>query len=274
MYDNYIFDLYGTLADIRTNEEKPYLWRKMSELYTSLGAAYTASGLRTGFRRLEREYAGRMEGEAGRTEQEDLLAEPDLTEVFRGLFLEKAVACDRETARMTAIFFRALSRKMLRVYDGVKETLGELRRRGGRLYLLSNAQSDFTRPELELLGLADCFDGILISSEEGCKKPCAAFFARLLERYGLDPARSIMVGNDEFSDIAGAVGMGMDSLYLHTATSPQPQGKYRPTYCVMDGDWGKVAEILLSEKHTAACVDAQRPDRQHRRDVLVGDMRN
>lgn len=42
----------------------------------------------------------------------------------------------------------------------------------------------------------------------------------------------------------------------------------------MDGDWGKVAEILLSEKHTAACVDAKRPDRQHRRDVLVGDMRN
>lgn len=89
MYDNYIFDLYGTLADIRTNEEKPYLWRKMSELYTSLGAAYTASGLRTGFRRLEREYAGRMRGEARGSEQEDLLAEPDLTEVFRGLFLER-----------------------------------------------------------------------------------------------------------------------------------------------------------------------------------------
>ena len=117
MYDNYIFDLYGTLADIRTNEEKPYLWRKMSELYTSLGAAYTASGLRSGFRRLEREYAGRMGGGAGGAEQEDLLAEPDLTEVFRGLFLEKAVACDRETARMTAIFFRALSRQMLRVLE-------------------------------------------------------------------------------------------------------------------------------------------------------------
>ena len=43
MYDNYIFDLYGTLADIRTDEEKPYVWEKMGELYGSMGAAYTLS---------------------------------------------------------------------------------------------------------------------------------------------------------------------------------------------------------------------------------------
>lgn len=249
MYDNYIFDLYGTLVDIRTNEEKPYLWRKMSEFYTSLGASYTPSQLRNGFRRLEGELAGRMGSGPQALGQKDVLVEPNLTEVFQGLFLEKGVPCHWQTARVTAVFFRTLSRQALRVYDGVKETLGELRRRGGRVYLLSNAQSDFTRPELELLGLADCFDGILLSSEEGCKKPCAAFFQRLLERYGLDPARSIMVGNDEFSDIAGAAGMGMDSLYLHTATSPRPQGKYKPTYCVMDGDWGKAGVILLSEEN-------------------------
>ena len=27
-YENYIFDLYGTLVDIRTNEKKTYLWQK------------------------------------------------------------------------------------------------------------------------------------------------------------------------------------------------------------------------------------------------------
>ena len=30
MYQNYIFDLYGTLVDIHTNEKKAYLWKKMS----------------------------------------------------------------------------------------------------------------------------------------------------------------------------------------------------------------------------------------------------
>lgn len=30
MYKNYIFDLYGTLLDIHTNESKKYLWEKMT----------------------------------------------------------------------------------------------------------------------------------------------------------------------------------------------------------------------------------------------------
>lgn len=248
MYNNYVFDLYGTLADIRTNEKKPYLWRKMSELYTSLGASYTSPELRRAFRRLERESVCRMQKEAEESGRRDVLVEPDLTEVFRRLFQEKGVDCSRQMAQMAAIFFRALSRQLLTVYDGVKETLKELRGRGKRLYLLSNAQSDFTRPELQMLGLAEYFDGILISSEEGCKKPCAAFFRRLPERYGLNPAESLMVGNEEDSDIAGACEMGMDSLYIHTAISSRPRGRYKPTYCVMDGDWKKVARILLEER--------------------------
>ena len=40
MYKNYLFDLYGTLVDINTNEWKSYLWKKMAELYGFEGAFY------------------------------------------------------------------------------------------------------------------------------------------------------------------------------------------------------------------------------------------
>ena len=60
MYQNYIFDFYGTLADIRTDEEKPYLWQKMSEIYGAMGAGYGPAELRQTFRRLEREEAERL----------------------------------------------------------------------------------------------------------------------------------------------------------------------------------------------------------------------
>lgn len=246
MYDNYIFDLYGTLVDIRTNEEKAYLWQKMSELYSSLGAAYAPGELRREFRCLEKKELRRLQD--GYADRPDVLAELELTKIFQALFREKNVPCDRQTAGMMAIFFRTLSRKFLRVYDGVEDTLQELRGRGKHLYLLSNAQSDFTRPELEMLGLAKYFDSILISSEEGCRKPCPAFFHRLLERYELDPFRCLMVGNDEYSDIGGAASVGMDSLYIHTSTSSQPQGRYKPVYCVMDGDWAKAADFLLGRR--------------------------
>lgn len=245
MYDNYVFDLYGTLMEVYTDENADRLWMTMCDCYSAFGAVYDWKGLKERFRQIETEETERMQRSIVGSDQRRMLVEPDLTRVFQELFREKGVACNWQMARQTATFFRILSRRSIRIYDGVKETLQELRRKGKGVYLLSNAQSDFTRPELEMLGLADCFDGILISSEEGCKKPCQAFFRRLLERYDLNPASCLMVGNDMESDIAGAANAGMDSLYIHTATSSHHEGRYKPTYCVMDGDWKKVADILL-----------------------------
>ena len=49
MYQNYIFDLYGTLVDIQTNEKKAYLWKKMSLFFGMKGAAYEPKELRTAY---------------------------------------------------------------------------------------------------------------------------------------------------------------------------------------------------------------------------------
>ncbi len=173
-------------------------------------------------------------------------AEPDLTKVFAMLYREKKVECDAARARMTAVTFRALSRKFIRAYEGVEDLLGELRRRGRGVYLLSNAQTDFTRPEINMLGLTGYFDGIFISSEQGCKKPSPLFFEKLLTRFGLNPAESIMIGNDESADIAGANHVGMDSLYIHTAISPKEYGRVKATYRVMDGDFRKIRKLILN----------------------------
>ncbi|MCM1542730.1 MAG: HAD family hydrolase [Blautia sp.] len=270
MYRNYVFDFYGTLADVCTDEGAPELWEKMSEIYGALGAVYGARELQGEFRRLEREererrFEGYCHGESGsedvrlfardglqvsggerdRLKTEDV--EPDLTKVFGLLYHGKNVFCDAAQARMTAIVFRALSRKFLRVYDGVEEFLEKLRKRGKRVYLLSNAQADFTRPEIEMLGLAHYFDGIMLSSEQGCKKPSPVFFRRLLEQYGLEPSESIMIGNDEAADIAGARNVGMDTLYIHTEISPKEYGNVLATYRVMDGDFRKIGGLILKE---------------------------
>lgn len=236
MYQNYIFDFYGTLADIRTDEEKPFLWKKMSEIYSAYGAAYEAAELQQVFRRLEREVQEGIGGEE---------AEPDLTQVFALLYQRKGIPCDLVQAKMTAVTFRALSREFIAVYDGVTELLAKLRSRGRGVYLLSNAQTDFTRPEIRMLGLTDYFDGIFISAEQGCKKPSAAFFEKLLQEFRLDPRESIMIGNDESADIAGARRVGMDSLYIHTAISPKEYGKIEATYRVMDGDFRRIQDLIL-----------------------------
>ena len=234
MYQNFIFDLYGTLLDIRTNEDKVYLWKKMSEIYSAMGAAYSGRELKEAFRKLERELSETLP-ENG---------ELDLRPVFSGLFHQKGIICNEQTIINIAVVFRTLSRNRLQVYEGVTETLQMLKENGKGIYLLSNAQTDFTRPELRMTGLESWFDGILISSEAGYKKPGREFFDCLFESFHLLPEECLMVGNDEFSDIAGAVSAGMDSLYIHTEISPQEPVKGMATYSVMDGDWKKVQKIM------------------------------
>lgn len=45
MYKNYVFDLYGTLIDINTDEWSIELWEKMAVYYGYKGAIYTAEEL-------------------------------------------------------------------------------------------------------------------------------------------------------------------------------------------------------------------------------------
>lgn len=97
-----------------------------------------------------------------------------------------------------------------------------------RLYLLSNAQSSFTIPELWQLGLLDgIFDGIFLSSDFGSRKPAPDFFHGVLSRAGLPVSEVLMVGNDPVADILGADRVGMESHYIHSWQSP-PRGSSLP----------------------------------------------
>ena len=48
-YQNYVFDLYGTLVDIHTDEEQQMLWEKMAMFYGYQGAFYTPAELHDAF---------------------------------------------------------------------------------------------------------------------------------------------------------------------------------------------------------------------------------
>ena len=39
-YDTYVFDLYGTLVDIHTEEDNAFLWEKLCVFYGFYGARY------------------------------------------------------------------------------------------------------------------------------------------------------------------------------------------------------------------------------------------
>lgn len=240
MYENYIFDLYGTLADIHTNENSVYLWRKLTELYASYGAFYEKGELRRAF------FGRCRELEESAAEQ---CAEPDIAEAFLWCYTQKKASVSMETVKNTALFFRILSRKYICLYDGVTELLQTLKKSGKKIYLLSNAQGDFTRPELTLLGIEGYFDGILLSSEEGVRKPGAKFYELLLQRYALQADKSIMIGNDIRADILGARAVGLSTLYIHSNISPREDAAkmgsdFGADYCIWDGDFRRIKGMI------------------------------
>lgn len=238
MYKNYIFDLYGTLVDIRTNENKNYLWDKMTEMFGFYGAFYKKN-------ELKKKYFAYIKEREDERKKEEECPEIDLAQIFYRLFEEKGVSVDDATVAVFMKMFRVVSTKFVRLYDGVIDFMEALKEKDKNIYLLSNAQSNFTRPELSYLGLESYFDGILISSEEGCKKPGKRFYQTVIDRYHLDSKETIMIGNDSIADIQGAYEAGLDSLYIHTEISPECVEDLKSTYTIMDGDFRKVKDLIL-----------------------------
>lgn len=215
-YQHCIFDLYGTLVDIHTDEEAPALWEGLAEYYARRGAVCSPEELRTSFRRLM------AEADAALLRQDACEGYPEIQMelVFQQMFREKGVNADMEEAVRAGLRFRALSTEYVRLYDGAAELLKNLRAHGCGVWLLSNAQHIFTMWELEKLGLSDCFDGIYLSSDYGVKKPDRRFFERLLRERDIPVGRAVMIGNDGVCDIQGGRAVGLHTLYIHSNLSP------------------------------------------------------
>ncbi len=240
MYKNYIFDLYGTLVDINTNEWKSSLWKNMALIYSMGGAEYTPRELKKAYGDYIREEIDSIPDGKYSTNPE-----PEITNVFMRLYTDKGVECSKEIAEYTGRVFRALSIKYIKLYDGVRELFGAIRANGGKIYLLSNAQRIFTEPEILMLGIYDDFDDIIISSDTGCAKPDRMFYEHILKKHNLKRDESIMIGNDYITDIKGSHDAGLDSLYLHTNISPEIKGELYANYIVMSGSLEEARRVLF-----------------------------
>ena len=241
-YRNCIFDLYGTLVDIHTDERLPVLWDKMSTWYCEHGARYTSNELRDAYFLTVRQ----MEGGAVSRPNDAHEAHPEikLELAFQQLFQAKGMDAGLDLAVRTGEQFRRGSLDYIRLYDGAVELLKALRANGQGVWLLSNAQRIFTAYELRTLGIETLFDGIYLSSDYGCKKPDRRFFELLLGEQGIAPESAIMVGNDGVCDIRGARAVGLSTMYIRSNISPVeplPQADH----IIEKMDLRQVQEILM-----------------------------
>ena len=218
-YKDIIFDLYGTLVDIHT-EENEAVWSKTALYFRYHGADYSTAELKEGFNKILKA----REAKAGQSYE--YFPDIPFESIMEELFLKKDVCKNAEFLSVSAAqLFRICSTEYIKLYPNVKEALQLLRDKGCRLWLLSNAQRVFTEYELRALGLLEEFNGVYISSNFGFRKPDIRFFKALIENENLDKNNCIMVGNDRETDIAGAKNAGLATIYMHTNLTPPHQEK-------------------------------------------------
>ncbi|MFC2745606.1 MAG: HAD family hydrolase [Parascardovia denticolens] len=221
-YSYALFDLYGTLVDIRTDEGDPGLWkdfhRYLADRLTGWPGGHAKPPALASASALEEDLKMRQGEELACREASDPSAAPEEIEIDLEPVYRKTLADfgfdlglgydEREIHSLisdAAVFFRRRSRSRLEVFPQAVDLLARLRQEGVMTVLASNAQLLFTEREME--PLKDSFDRIFISSQVGFKKPSPRFFGRILDSLPLSEN-----GPDGFESDQERSGSGSDRL--------------------------------------------------------------
>lgn len=119
--------------------------------------------------------------------------------------------------REAIALFRRRWQEMLRgEFAETAALLQRLKEEGHRLLALTNWAADTWDESLPRLPSLALFEGVLVSGKEGLRKPDAAIFHLLCERYGIEPQGSVFI-DDNRGNVAAAAALGFDALHF---TSP------------------------------------------------------
>ena len=98
---------------------------------------------------------------------------------------------------------------------GAVETLHTLYDRGYRLFVISNTTSPIETPNLlAKTGLVDLFEGVILSTTFGWRKPHPSLFMAAARQMVIDPVNCVYVGNDPARDLVGARQAGLGGAIL------------------------------------------------------------
>jgi putative hydrolase of the HAD superfamily len=142
-------------------------------------------------------------------------------EVWTALY--DTAGCERLAPGLSEeLYALTVSAESWEAFPDTLPTLKALRDRGLRVGVVSDTGFDL-RPAMDQLGLSPFLDTVVMSFEQGVCKPATSVFLTACERLQVDPARTLMVGDNPLTD-SGAVAVGMYVFLLPPPAKTGPRG--------------------------------------------------
>lgn len=225
-----VFDINGTLTDIRTDESLDEVYRVISNFLSYQGIALAPNVVKDLYFQIMKE---QRSSNGMRHPEFDAIA------IFREIVMRHSTDFTRglpsEKLEQLPIFlaevYRAATRLRLQRYPGVADTLCHLQPKY-RLAIVSDGQSAYAIPELNAVGLSGYFDPIIVSGDLGYRKPDERLFAAALDAMKMSPSEVLYVGNDMYRDVYGAQKLGMKTVFFKSNQGVQEKEGVNPDYII------------------------------------------
>jgi putative hydrolase of the HAD superfamily len=218
-----LFDLYGTLIDIETDESLEEIYRGIAHYLTYHGVYLHRWEVRDRYYEIMKQQ---------KVEGGEEYPEIEVEAIWNSFLRQEGIGAPlvrRKLALFLAQLYRAISRKRLQLYPDVKRVLDELHPTY-RMALVSDAQPCYALPEMKAVGLEGYFDPVIISAHYGFRKPDTRLMGKALDTMELMPAEVICVGNDMYRDIYGASRLGIRTIFVESNQGAKSHADVTPDY--------------------------------------------
>jgi putative hydrolase of the HAD superfamily len=233
-----LFEPYGTLIDIETDERDWYAYLNLSRFLEYRGVRLSADELRW----LWFEKAAHQLSHSAAP-----YPDFDARAIWREIVDQNVAPCsdegiDHETliADVT-VLHRALTRRALRLLEDARPVLKSLRGRV-RLGIVTDGQPDYVTRELRSTGIDGYFGSVVTSGARGYRKPDARLFHEAMEALAVTPEETLFVGVDTGRDVRGAHNAGIRSVLVLTRFGSKDIALGEPDYVV--DQTGEIAALI------------------------------